>query len=293
LVGELPAHQGAITSLAFSNHKDASYLAVGTRDDKDQGEIKIWKLDLDPKEGWKFKEHQTLKEHKKGVTCLDFHPAADKADLLISGSVDQTVKVWDILSGKQKASHRGHTDEVRCVAFSFDDRTFASGGKDGVVCFFELDSKEIRKLTDLHRGSIESIALFPIAVRNDEHAENFTAILTAGADQAMRFWAYNQLERDAIGKAVLQGEFLSHTEPLTSVTYHEKNKGLFVTSSWDGTIKLDDMSTERLTLVGHQGAVRAIAVAADQSFIASAGNDGTIRIWRTATERTPDHVQKK
>ena len=54
--------------------------------------------------------------------------------------------------------------------------------------------------------------------------------------------------------------------------------------------KLHDPSFERFTLIGHLGPVRALAVAADQSFLASAGNDGTIRIWRAFQERA---VEKK
>jgi WD40 repeat protein len=286
LVKELPTHQGAVSALAFSHHKekDSTFLAVATRDDKNTGEIKIWQIDSDPKQGWTIKDLHTLKQHHKGVTCLEFHPAADKADLLISGSADQTVKVWDIKTGKEKASYQGHKDEVRSVAFSFDDRTFASAGKDGIVCFYDLDSKDVRKLTDLHAGAIESIGLFLIATRDDEHAEHYTGIVTGGTDRTMRLWKYNHNDRSPVGKATKFQEYHSHTQPLTSVTSHGKN-GLFISSSWDGTIKLYDMISERFTLVGHQGPVRAIAIASDQSFLASAGNDGTIRIWRTLLER--------
>ena len=44
-IKDLPKHQGAITSLAFSNHKDQkekkdkTFLAVGTRDEKNAGEL--------------------------------------------------------------------------------------------------------------------------------------------------------------------------------------------------------------------------------------------------------------
>ena len=57
-----------------------------------------------------------------------------------------------------------------------------------------------------------------------------------------------------------------------------------ISVSHDKTIRIWDLAQERLTLTGHQGAVRAIAVADDQSFLASAGNDGTIRIWRTLAD---------
>ena len=64
---------------------------------------------------------------------------------------------------------------------------------------------------------------------------------------------------------------------------------LIASASLDGTIKLYDLDFERFTLIGHQGPVRALAIAADQSFLASAGNDGTIRIWRAFQERVANN----
>jgi WD40 repeat protein len=69
------------------------------------------------------------------------------------------------------------------------------------------------------------------------------------------------------------------------MVYHEANNGMIASAGWEGAVKLHDMFGERFTLSGHQDAVRALVMAADQSFIASASNDRTIRIWRTLPER--------
>jgi WD40 repeat protein len=288
LLHEIPKHKGAVTALAFSSHKDSAFLAVGTRDDKNEGAITIWQIDGDPVKGLAVKQTQILKEHKKGITCLDFCHAEDKADILISGSADQTVKVWDIKAGKEKASHHGHNDEVRCVTFSFDDRTFASGGKDGLVCFYELDRIEVRKLPNLQSGSIEAMSLFPILSRDAENPVRITAILTGGTDQVMRLTTYNQRERELNAKVSKGRSFRSHLQPITSIAFAmvhqerpgvgEKGEDMLVSAGWDGAIRIYDLAGERLTLTGHVGAVRAIVVGDD--FLASAGNDGTIRIWR-------------
>jgi WD40 repeat protein len=44
---------------------------------------------------------------------------------LASGSIDQTVKVWDAASGKELLTFRGHSREVNSVAFSPDGRRLA------------------------------------------------------------------------------------------------------------------------------------------------------------------------
>ena len=50
--------------------------------------------------------------------------------LLVSGSKDSTLKVWDVKSKKMKVDLPGHADEVYSVDWSPDGDSVASGGKD-------------------------------------------------------------------------------------------------------------------------------------------------------------------
>ncbi|MCL7050428.1 hypothetical protein MKW94_008575, partial [Papaver nudicaule] len=53
--------------------------------------------------------------------------------LLLSGSKDSTLKVWDIQKQKLKQDLPGHEDEVFAVDWSPDGEKVASGGKDRVM----------------------------------------------------------------------------------------------------------------------------------------------------------------
>ena len=53
--------------------------------------------------------------------------------LLVSGSKDCTLKVWDVRSGKLKEDLPGHKDEVYAVDWSPDGAKVGSGGKDKAV----------------------------------------------------------------------------------------------------------------------------------------------------------------
>ncbi|CAD7676257.1 unnamed protein product [Nyctereutes procyonoides] len=50
--------------------------------------------------------------------------------LLVSGSSDSTLKVWDVKAQKLAADLPGHADEVYAVDWSPDGQRVASGGKD-------------------------------------------------------------------------------------------------------------------------------------------------------------------
>ncbi len=297
LLLKLPDLAGAVTALAFSNQRDKIVLAASTRNDKNRGTIKIWQIDGDAKQGFKAVEKHVLDKHEKGVTCLAFSPNEEQANLLLSGSADHTVKLWDADTGKEKKSWKGHKDEVRSLAFAADGRSFVSGGKDTLVCVCEIDRDEILTLTDLHLNSIDALAFVPLG---PDPNELFAGLLSGSADHSTAFWAFGKIDAGKIEKKQA-AVFYAHAQPVSGVLYNGKNNGLIVTCSWDGTIKIFDvfnenfklLGNERYTFRGHRGPVRAIAMPADQSFLVSAGNDGTIRIWRTVSDRDLPRAEGK
>jgi ribosome assembly protein 4 len=53
--------------------------------------------------------------------------------LLVSGSADSTLKVWDLKTKKLLLDLPGHADEVYAVDWSPDGQRVCSGGKDKVL----------------------------------------------------------------------------------------------------------------------------------------------------------------
>jgi WD40 repeat protein len=91
------------------------------------------------------KEVQKLTGHQGGVLSVAVTP---DGRYIVSGSLDQTVRVWERDTGKEVQKLTGHQDWVRSVAVTPDGRYIVSGSNDETVRVWERDTgKEVQKLT--------------------------------------------------------------------------------------------------------------------------------------------------
>lgn len=67
--------------------------------------------------------------------CLKFDP---QSLLLATGSLDHTMKVWDVDSGKEYLSLEKHTGEVVNLEFSSDGDKLVSSSFDGTALLWDL-----------------------------------------------------------------------------------------------------------------------------------------------------------
>jgi WD40 repeat protein len=77
----------------------------------------------------------TLKGHTSDVTSVAYSP---NGKLIVSGSFDKTLKVWDAATGNEILFFSGHAGEVTSVAFSPDSKRIISGGRDATVKVWEM-----------------------------------------------------------------------------------------------------------------------------------------------------------
>ena len=69
------------------------------------------------------------------VGCVAFSP--DGRRLATSG-MGHCVVVWDLESGRESLTFRGHRDQVLSLAFSPEGDRLASGSRDGTVRIWDL-----------------------------------------------------------------------------------------------------------------------------------------------------------
>ena len=89
---------------------------------------------------WDLMQSQPLQivpgAHVQECTCV----ALSRDGVLATGSADQTVKLWDFGTGRLLAAEHSHCGPVRSVTFSADGRTLVSGGDDGIIMVWNVDT---------------------------------------------------------------------------------------------------------------------------------------------------------
>jgi WD40 repeat protein len=77
----------------------------------------------------------------------------------VSGSIDQTVRVWNLASRRCIAVLEGHASQVDCVALSADGQAVASGSEDMTVRAWNLASGHCTAVLEGHELPVSSVAL--------------------------------------------------------------------------------------------------------------------------------------
>ena len=263
-------HSGAIRALAWAS--DGKSLVTGGAD----GQLRLW--DVNPTSKAFGSETDAVAGHSKDVTCLDW-PV--KGDRFASGGLDGSAKVWTVEAGKfaKDPVTVGAESGVWCVVFNDQFNYLATGHDDAKVRQWNAQTGKVLVVKEPvlagHTDRVTAMAMVLEVV--EEHIEPW--LLTASADQTIK--VRNVLS--GVDRNTLRG----HTGPITTLAVGRKFDHTLVSGSTDRTIKLWDpqREKERWLLMPQIGQIRAVALSGDSRIIAAAGEDGTVRLYRTGEEK--------
>jgi hypothetical protein len=105
-----------------------------------------------------WRELHTLEGHTDRVNSVAYSPDGSR---IVSGSKDNTIKIWDAASGRVLGSHRRHTGDVSSVAYSPDGSMIASGADDKTIKIWDAASGGELGSHRRHTGDVSSVAYSP------------------------------------------------------------------------------------------------------------------------------------
>ncbi|ETO10827.1 NB-ARC domain-containing protein [Reticulomyxa filosa] len=200
-----------------------------------------------------------LREQLGGVYSVQFSP---NGKIIVSGSGDKIIRLWDTSSKKLIQSLEGHSKDVTSVQFSPNGSRIVSGSLDNTIRLWDVSSGKLIQSLEGHSKGVRSVQFSP----------DGNKIVSGSLDNTIRLW-------DASSGELIQS-LKGHLGFVRSVQFSPDGSRV-VSGSDDKTIRLWDASSGKIiqSLEGHLDFVWSVQFSPDGKRIASGSKDKTIRLW--------------
>ena len=292
----LTGHDGAVSSVSYSS--DGRLLASGSKD----GSVRLW----DTREGEEARP--PFLSGTGSVLTVDF---AQNSRWVASGTNTGVVCIWTVAPGQ--ASHRqlkGHTGPVNCVKFGPDGLRLASASDDKTLRLWSPETGEQIAVLNGHAKAVNGIAFSPdgevlaslcgnrtIRLWHSATGQDVREPLTAAGYGSVEFSPDGEMIATTFSNAVHLIQWRTGAE---IVSMKQSTKRCCVRFSPDGqslvaasdhavrlwTLQPDPVKAAWIDLRGHRAEVNWATFSPDGLYIASASDDGTIRIWSAGSGRS-------
>ncbi len=169
---------------------------------------------------------------------------------LLTGSYDNTARLWDVESGETLRVFKGHTWWVWSAVFSPDEQRVVTASQDGSAIVWSVAGEEKSAPFTAHAGPVYSAAFSP----------DGRYVATAGYDKRILVWRPDEVRPFdfntlASNKSGVDHKFVAlngHQAPVRCVRFSTDGRTL-LSGSHDNTVKLWDLGSGRM----HANASRA------------------------------------
>lgn len=257
-------------ALAMVDVADRHLVAVGAL----IPDIELWDLNvidvLEPR--------VVLQSHTGPVVCVDWMAGRG----LLSGSIDSTVKLWDLDQNLETPIRSFANDgELRCLQWNSEAVLFASATDDGSVKIQDPrvdnanQTPSLRfpsEVVDLQWNPLNPVLLASCTDDGVISIHDARALGGQGAVEPVLCWR-------------------SHDEPTTNIRWNPTVSTAMATCSLDGIVKVWDLSSSEPEIVCQRdlkvGKLLCMGYADNSAFLLAAGGEsGMVAIWDTSENET-------
>jgi WD40 repeat protein/serine/threonine protein kinase len=181
--------------------------------------VRTWQKPVDASSG---PSRALTGAQSNSIETVAFSP---DGNILVSGSPDATLTMWDANTGQAKFILRGHKGDIERAAYSSDGRLIASSSRDATVILWNTATGEQHHVLEGHTAFVNDVAFSPSG----------RTVVSAGLDNRLILWDAET------------GNNLRSLQALTSVAYSvafspdERN---LLVGYGDGTLRLWDLYGE-------------------------------------------------
>lgn len=128
---------------------------------------------------------------------------SSESKFALTGSWDNTLRLWDIEAGRTTYRFMGHTKDVLSVTMSPDNRQIISSSRDRTIKLWNTLAECKHTFdTSQHSDWISSVRFTPSGKES--------VIVSAGWDRKINLWSQSEF--------TVKNSFEGHTDPINSVT---------------------------------------------------------------------------
>jgi WD40 repeat protein len=247
---------------------------------------------------------------------IEFSP---DGKFLVAESADHSLRLWDIVAGRELRRYQGHTESLTSVFFSRDGKLLAATSQDQTARLWEVATGQLRLTLKGHSAVVNTIAFSPdgrkVVTGSDDETVKIHDLATGQELQTFREHpAKGQSRPPSIWRAIFSpdgsrilacGNFMQiavwevatgkplpalggYEQPPTALTFSPDSRFL-ATGSLDRKVKLWDAETLRLfsEFIGHGNSIHDLAFSPDSKTLASVSTDNTIKLWDLTAQARP------